>query len=193
MFRGADRTAKNLDRQNRSSKWNDGRSQQKSSLIASVEKSVLVYFVTVLIPFGYLAAVDYSTPVLSRAFTWTYFNIFPWNFVIFSFLFMTGASWIFWALSYTQHRTGERLIVNGPYSITRNPKGLGYLIILTGLGVLLQSAVALFILTPFLVVIYLLYIKGIQEPFMKHRYGTVFDDYRRSVPILMPLHLRLRR
>ncbi|MBX8635009.1 MAG: hypothetical protein KIS30_02980 [Thermoplasmata archaeon] len=193
MFRGADRTDRGLDRRSSAARWNDGRSQQKSSLIASVEKSVLAYLVTVMIPFGYLAAVDYSTPVLSQAFTWTYFDIFPWNFIIFSLLFMIGASWIFWALSYTQHRSGERLIVNGPYSISRNPKGLGYLIILAGLGVLLQSAVAIFIITPSLAVAYLLYLKAIQEPFMKHRYGATYDDYRRNVPMLVPLHLRLRR
>ncbi len=193
MFRGADRTDRGLDRRSSATRWNDGRSQQKSSLIASVEKSVLAYLVTVMIPFGYLAAVDYSTPVLSQAFTWTYFDIFPWNFIIFSLLFMIGASWIFWALSYTQHRSGERLIVNGPYSISRNPKGLGYLIILAGLGVLLQSAVAIFIITPSLAVAYLLYLKAIQEPFMKHRYGATYDDYRRNVPMLVPLHLRLRR
>ncbi len=193
MFRGADRTDRGLDRRSSAARWNDGRSQQKSSLIASVEKSVLAYLVTVMIPFGYLAAVDYSTPVLSQAFTWTYFDIFPWNFIIFSLLFMIGASWIFWAISYTQHRSGERLIVNGPYSISRNPKGLGYLIILAGLGVLLQSAVAIFIITPSLAVAYLLYLKAIQEPFMKHRYGATYDDYRSNVPMLVPLHLRLRR
>ncbi len=193
MFRGADRTDRGLDRRSSAARWNEGRSQQKSSLIASVEKSVLAYLVTVMIPFGYLAAVDYSTPVLSQAFTWTYFDIFPWNFIIFSLLFMIGASWIFWAISYTQHRSGERLIVNGPYSISRNPKGLGYLIILAGLGVLLQSAVAIFIITPSLAVAYLLYLKAIQEPFMKHRYGATYDDYRRNVPMLVPLHLRLRR
>lgn len=193
MFRGADRTAGSLDRRSGADRWADGRSRQKSSLIASVEKSVLAYLVTVLIPFGYLAAVDYSTPVLAQALTWTYFDIFPWNFVIFSLLFITGVSWIFWALSYSQHRTGERLIVNGPYSITRNPKGLGYLIILVGLGMLLQSSVAIFILTPAIGLAYFLYLKAIQEPFMKHRYGATYDEYRRNVPMLLPIHIRLRR
>ncbi len=193
MFRGSDKSAGGLNRRRSATAWSDGRTQQKSSLIASVEKSVFVYLVTVLIPFGYLAAVDYSTPALSQAFTWTYFDIFPWNFVIFSLLFMIGASWIFWALSYTQHRSGERLITNGPYSITRNPKGLGYLIILAGLGMLLQSAVAIFLITPFLAIAYFIYLKAIQEPFMKHRYGAIFDDYRRNVPILLPVHARLKR
>ncbi|MCL4317306.1 MAG: hypothetical protein M1422_03440 [Candidatus Thermoplasmatota archaeon] len=183
----ADRTPIKLNAKKETA-WQAGRGRSHVSFMASVEKAVLVYIVAVLVPFGYVALVDYSTPVLGQAFTWTYFNIFPWNFVLFSFLFLAGGSWIFWALSYTQMKTGERLLIEGPYSLTRNPKGFGYMLILVGLGVLLQSAIAIFIITPAIVTSYFLYLRILQEPLMRHKYGAMYEQYRTAVPLLLPYH-----
>ncbi len=154
----------------------------------------MAYAVAVLIPFGYIAAVDYMTPVVSSAMSWTTFNIFPWNFVIFSFFFIVGGTWVFWALSYTTNKKrSEKLMVDGPYSMTRNPKGFGYLLILLGFGVFLQSAVAIFILMPAIVVLYFLYLKFLEEPIMKLKHGSLYDEYRSNVPLLFPLPSKLRK
>lgn len=166
----------------------------RSTFLGALEHSVVAYAVAVLIPFGFMAGVDYLTPVVSSAFSWTSFSIFPWNFIIFSFLFMAGSSWIFWALSFTLNKKkSERLTMDGPYALTRNPKGFGYLVILLGLGVLLQSAVAIFLMMPAISLLYLFYLKFLEEPIMKLKHGTLYDEYRSSVPLLFPLPARLRK
>jgi protein-S-isoprenylcysteine O-methyltransferase Ste14 len=162
--------------------------------MAALEHSVVAYAVIVLIPFGFEFTASYITPIVSGAFSWTSFNIFPWNFVIFSFFFIAGCTWIMWALSYTLNkRRSEKLMVDGPYAYTRNPKGFGYLLILLGLGILMQSAVAIFVMMPAIVLAYIFYLKILEEPFMKLRHGSQYDEYRSSVSLLFPLPSRIRR
>ncbi|MBX8643184.1 MAG: hypothetical protein KIY12_00400 [Thermoplasmata archaeon] len=193
LFKGAAERTPSHIRKGRMNSWRHENAHAHLTLMGAAEKAVLVYIVAVLIPFGYIAAVEYSTPILGQALTWTYFNIFPWNFVIFSFFFLIGLSMIFWALSYTQGRGAERLLTEGPYSYTRNPKGFGYVLMLIGLGMLLQSAVAIFMITPAIAIMYFLYLKLLQEPFMRHRYGAIYDEYRASVPLLLPIRLAYRK
>ncbi len=166
----------------------------KNSFLASVEHAATTYAVVVLVPFGYIAGVDYMTPVVASAMSWTTFNIFPWNFVIFSFFFILGSTWIFWALSYTtSKKRSEKLNMEGPYSLTRNPKGFGYLTILLGLGVFLQSAVAIFVMMPAIAVVYFFYLKFLEEPLMRLKHGRLYEEYRSNVPLLFPLPSRLRK
>lgn len=171
-----------------------GQISQRGSFLGALEHSVLAYSVIVLIPFGFAAAATYLTPLVSNAFSWTSFNIFPWNFVIFSFFFMLGGTWIFWALTYTTNKKkSDRLNTEGPYALTRNPKGFGYLTILLGLGIYLQSAVAIFLMMPGIVLLYLFYLKFLEEPVMKLKHGSTWDEYRSRVPLLIPLPSKLRK
>ena len=141
--------------------------QQKSNGLRAVEQAVVAYVILVLIPFGFAAGSYYLTPLVASAFAWTTFNIFPWNFVIFSLLFMAGSSWIFWAFSCKGNsRRALKLTIEGPYAFTRNPKGFGYLTILLGIGVLLQSAVAIFLMVPGLTGVFVLYVRILEDPAM---------------------------
>lgn len=166
----------------------------KSNGLKAVEQALAAYIVVVLIPFGFVAGSYYLTPLVSSAFAWTTFNIFPWNFVIFSLLFMAGSSWIFWAFSCKGYnKRALKLTIEGPYAFTRNPKGFGYLTILLGIGVLLQSAVAIFMMVPGLAVLFLLYVKILEDPVMKLKHGARYDEYRSMVPVLIPFPTRLRK
>ena len=162
--------------------------------MGALEHAVVAYSVAVLIPFAFTVGVEYITPVAASAMSWTSFNIFPWNFIIFSFFFIAGGSWIFWALTYTTNKKrSEKLNTDGPYALTRNPKGFGYLTILLGLSIFLQSAVAIFIMMPAIAILYLLYLKFLEEPVMKLKHGSIYDEYRSSVPLLFPLPSRARK
>lgn len=177
------------------SQWTGGRvSPPKGTAAVALEQAVVAYAVTILIPFGFMEAVNYLTPLVSSAFSWTSFNIFPWNFAIFSGLFILGGTWIFWALTYTTNKKrADKLSMDGPYALTRNPKGFGYLTILLGLGFLLQSAVAIFLMVPGIAILYLIYLKFLEEPIMRLKHGTRYDEYRSRVPLLFPLPARLRK
>lgn len=83
----------------------------------------------------------------------------------------------------------QRLIVEPPYTYTRNPMALGAIIMymgvavlrrsLAGIGVVLAAAAAL-----------LTYIQRAEEAEMLARFGEEYADYRERTPFLLP---RLRR
>lgn len=167
-------------------------SASKPGLARALERTVYCYTVIVLIPSLFIAGSYYLTPLLKNGFEWTSFNIFPLNFIIFSFLFLTGSTWIVWALETgpQRHRTG---LSEGPYAYTRNPKAFGYLIVLFGFSIALQSAVALFVLFPASVLACVIFLRFIEEPLLRLRHGNAFEQYRKRVPMLIPLPSFLRK
>jgi len=161
--------------------------------LLAIEKSLLLYLYAVLVPACFVASSIYLAVPLRSALSWTYFNIFPWNFALFSALFLAGVFWIFWAMPFGAQHVKGRLPDGGPYLYCRNPKGFGYLLVLAGLSLMLQSAVAIFVLFPLIVLSYVLYLKLLEEPLMKIRFGNAFEEYRSSIPLLFPLPVRLRK
>jgi|GEM_PF-4563126 protein-S-isoprenylcysteine O-methyltransferase Ste14 len=164
----------------------------QGGLAAAMQHAIYLYVAVVLIPALFVAGSDYLTPIVRSAFSWTYFNIFPLNFVIFSFFFLAGAVWILWAINFRHARKGD-IVTEGPYAYTRNPRGFGYLLILLGLAIMLQSAVAIFLLFPLTAVLFIVYIKLFEEPLLRLKHGASFDRYRQSVPLLFPLPPSVRR
>lgn len=80
----------------------------------------------------------------------------------------------------------QKLVIVGPYSFTRNPMVLGVIIWVIGLELLINSLsfIAIGLITPLL---YLAYIKLIEEKELKARFGKEYDEYKRKVPFLIPL------
>ncbi len=109
-----------------------------------------------------------------------------------------------WALGYTgehtrkQHLETEVLVSCGPYSLTRNPLYLGN--ILNATGVLIAGlggyswetrlSIGFFVW----VTVFLLYWFIIQseEEFLEGRFGELYRNYRKEVPVLLPKHWNIR-
>jgi len=91
--------------------------------------------------------------------------------------------------------TGQstQLITSGLYAHTRNPMVLGYLLVISGLGWLLQSPAAA-LLVP--IIVFLLILVGLkvrEEPALDRRFGQAYREYKRRTPLLIPRPWRRRK
>ena len=80
----------------------------------------------------------------------------------------------------------KKLITEGIYSWVRNPMLLGWLIMLFGLGILLNSFSLIFIFTPLFILLNILYLKTIEEKEMEKKFGEDYLRYKESVPLFIP-------
>ena len=80
----------------------------------------------------------------------------------------------------------KKLITEGIYSWVRNPMLLGWLIMLFGMGILLNSFYLIFILTPLFILLNTLYLKTIEEKEMEKKFGEDYLRYKQSVPLFIP-------
>ncbi|MHB0998154.1 MAG: methyltransferase family protein [Armatimonadota bacterium] len=118
---------------------------------------------------------------------------------------LIGAFWVFWAYSYLHFVGGgspveafgralyptQKLVTTGPYAYTRNPMEFGLLFILLSIAFYTRSFSGL-ILLPVFAITMIVYLVIFEEPQLVHRFGQEYDEYRRSVPLLLP-SIRLRR
>jgi protein-S-isoprenylcysteine O-methyltransferase Ste14 len=63
---------------------------------------------------------------------------------------------------------------------------LGALFILEGLGFYYGSLSLIFFFAPLPVVLYALYIKGVEEPELELRFGRQYLEYKKKVPMFIP-------
>lgn len=80
----------------------------------------------------------------------------------------------------------RKLVITGLYSRIRNPMILGWIIILFGLGILLNSITLIFIFTPLFILLNVLYLKAIEEKEMEKKFGRQYLEYKKSVPMFIP-------
>jgi protein-S-isoprenylcysteine O-methyltransferase Ste14 len=83
----------------------------------------------------------------------------------------------------------ERLVVGGLYRYIRNPMYLAVLAVITGQALLLARPGLLGYATLVAAAV-VAFVHGYEEPTLARRHGTVYEEYRRSVPAWWP---RLRR
>jgi protein-S-isoprenylcysteine O-methyltransferase Ste14 len=78
------------------------------------------------------------------------------------------------------------LVVNGLYSVIRNPMHLGWTLLLIGLALLMQSFTLLFIFIPLFVLVHILYLKLIEEKVLEMKFGQAYLNYKNRVPMFIP-------
>jgi protein-S-isoprenylcysteine O-methyltransferase Ste14 len=119
-------------------------------------------------------------------FTYNWINIF---------LILLGLCLRIWS-SYTHYKTGRgsplytvpsrKLIVKGPYLLTRNPIMLGSMFYYLGLSLFFDSLAMLITIFVIPSIFGNLYHKLIEEKELLLRFGTEYSDYKENVPFLFP-------
>lgn len=81
----------------------------------------------------------------------------------------------------------QKLVIAGPYAYVRNPMVFGYFIAFgVGLGFLLHSLAGL-IVCPLALMLYGAYLKVWEEKGLVARFGQDYIEYRKQVPMLVPI------
>ena len=80
----------------------------------------------------------------------------------------------------------QRLVTTGLNSRIRNPMVLGWIIMMFGVGLVLNSISLIFIFTPLFFLLNILYLKTIEEKEMEKKFGGQYLKYRESVPMFIP-------
>jgi len=114
----------------------------------------------------------------------------PWASVLAVVPIAAGAVLALWSI-YLFARVGEgtpnpiappqRLVSQGPYRHSRNPMMLGGWILGLGLALALRS-VSLLVGLGLIVAAGCIYVRLIEEPRLRKRFGTTYEDYARMVP-----------
>ncbi|MBT7991108.1 MAG: isoprenylcysteine carboxylmethyltransferase family protein [Anaerolineae bacterium] len=79
----------------------------------------------------------------------------------------------------------QKLVIQEPYSFTRNPLAFGLINFYFGVSIAIGSISSLVIILFFSTVI-LVYIKFIEEKELAQRYGEEYIAYKRITPFLLP-------
>lgn len=80
----------------------------------------------------------------------------------------------------------KKLVIVGPYRYSRNPMGLGWFMIMMGIGCSLGSISILFIGLPIFLAIVIFYLKHFEEPNLIKRFGDDYLEYRKKIPMMRP-------
>jgi protein-S-isoprenylcysteine O-methyltransferase Ste14 len=75
----------------------------------------------------------------------------------------------------------EELVVTGPYRYARNPQYLGVIATVAGLGLRWRSP-AVLVYAALLGVAFDAWVRGYEEPRLRHRFGDAYAAYTRTVP-----------
>jgi len=105
-----------------------------------------------------------------------------------------GIALVIWSVL-TQHILGDgtpapmvatqKLVMQGPYSYTRNPMTLGALFLYSGIGIWMSSAVIIILsLIVFCILLTFIYFHETRE--LAERFGEEYLDYRKRTPFLLP-------
>lgn len=96
-----------------------------------------------------------------------------------------------WVSAYVSGRKNKELVVEGPYSIVRNPLYLFSMLGFIGAGLAFEQLTfaALFVLLFMATHLPTIFM---EEQFLHEKFGQQFDDYVRTVPRLLPRSWRFR-
>jgi protein-S-isoprenylcysteine O-methyltransferase Ste14 len=79
----------------------------------------------------------------------------------------------------------QKLLVEGPFKLCRNPMSLGAILAYVGIGILIGSPSAL-ILSGLFSLILILYLKLLEEKELLERFGDSYREYLKSTPFIIP-------
>lgn len=79
----------------------------------------------------------------------------------------------------------QRLVTSGPFAYSRNPMVSGVILLITGLGIMVNSYafIAIGLIIP---LSYLVFIKLVEEKELEIRFGEEYRQYKRRMPFLIP-------
>jgi protein-S-isoprenylcysteine O-methyltransferase Ste14 len=95
--------------------------------------------------------------------------------------------WTIWLFAVMGHGTPnplappQRLVTKGPYRCTRNPMMLGAWAVGIGLALVLRSP-TLLVLLVLVIALGVAYVRLIEEPGMRERFGAAYSQYERNTP-----------
>jgi len=118
----------------------------------------------------------------------------PWNLIIATPVLLFGLFFMFWSVGNFLKAKGtpvpfnppKILVIAGPYAYSRNPMMTGLFGLLFGLGILLNSIMLTFLITPLIIFIAVMQIKKIEEPELEMRFGNDYLEYKERVPMFWP-------
>lgn len=130
---------------------------------------------------------------------WSVFPPVPFNFFI-GLGVLIVAALLCWGSMYQLYRAGHgfpwgdvddaaqsrELVTTGLYRYTRNPMILGFLILLSGIGWLVQSITAIIIIPFITFVVLWMWLKRREEPRLEQRFGDAYRAYRNTTPLIIP-------
>jgi protein-S-isoprenylcysteine O-methyltransferase Ste14 len=79
----------------------------------------------------------------------------------------------------------QRLVAAGPYRGVRNPMMWGLVLILAGQAVLFESRRGL-AYTAAVILLIVVWVRGVEEPQLRRRFGQAYAEYCRQVPRWVP-------
>jgi protein-S-isoprenylcysteine O-methyltransferase Ste14 len=81
----------------------------------------------------------------------------------------------------------KKLVVVGPYRYVRNPMYIGFIVGWIGLWIVFGKATAVAIVIAFAVVLGVaLFVVFYEEPTLRHKFGSKYEEYCRNVPRWIP-------
>lgn len=90
-----------------------------------------------------------------------------------------------WSILYIGARKNEELVTIGPYSMTRNPLYVFSLIGIAGIGLMFGSIILTVLLVTACTVVF--YYTSLREAaFLRGKFGSVYDAYAASTPLMLP-------
>lgn len=118
----------------------------------------------------------------------------PWRFIVSAVLFIGGFFFAGWTLAQFVRAGGTpvpinpppKLITTGLYSHVRNPMLLGAFLLLEGLAFLIGSLSDIIVFAPLPVILYVIFIKYVEERELEMRFGQEYRDYKKRVPMFFP-------
>ncbi len=136
--------------------------------------------------------------ILLSHFLDNYFNLPGFNFrlaVLFSpFLMITGLILVIWSV-WCQFKRGkgspvpliptQKLVITGPYKYCRNPMALGTVIYYLGIA-LFESSFSSLLLVALFSILFVLYIKLVEEKELEARFGKDYSEYKKKTPFIIP-------
>lgn len=123
----------------------------------------------------------------------------PFNLIIGPAIILCGGL-ISWGTIYQLYRRGQglpwgdvdeaaqstQLVTTGLYRYTRNPMILGFLILLSGIGWLVQSIMAILVIPLSVFVVLWVWLKKREEPRLEQRFGEAYRVYKQTTPLIIP-------
>jgi protein-S-isoprenylcysteine O-methyltransferase Ste14 len=104
---------------------------------------------------------------------------------------VTGLAFHFWSsvtLARGERQGPETLVTDGPFRFIRNPIYLAGVTLLLGVGLLYSTWPVVDLILPLLLLLYFhVAVVWIEEPALRRRFGSTYDEYCERVPRWLPV------